>query len=98
MFVLRTRFKKRRIAKRFLGSSIGKWEVWKHINLAIFEDHPINRVIVCNKILQDLGEVTRFKLTKVSRIERQPFLGGDWPVGFFDGVYCILLLKKKFQS
>jgi ribonuclease HI len=61
------------------------WEVWKHKNLAIFEDHPINRVTVCNRILQDLGEVTGSKCTKVSRIERSPFLVGDWPVGFFDG-------------
>jgi ribonuclease HI len=61
------------------------WEVWKHINLAIFEDHPINRVNVCNNILQDLGEVKVTKYSKVSRIERPPLLDWDLAVGFFDG-------------
>ena len=32
------------------------WEVWKHKNLVIFEDFPINQVRVYNSILQDLGE------------------------------------------
>jgi hypothetical protein len=32
------------------------WEIWKHKNLVIFEDHPTSQIKVCNRILQDLGE------------------------------------------
>ena len=75
-------FKKKENCKELPGFIC--WEVWKHINLAIFEDHPINRVIVCNTILHDLGEITITKYTKDSRIERSPLLDGDLLVGFFD--------------
>jgi ribonuclease HI len=61
------------------------WEVWKHRNLAIFEDRPLNRVKVCNSILQDLGETKVSNSTKVSRIDRPPLLDWDLAVGFFDG-------------
>jgi hypothetical protein len=59
--------------------------VWKHKKLAIFEDHPINRVNVCNMILHDLGEVTVTKYSKVGRIEWLHLLDGDLVVVFFDG-------------
>jgi hypothetical protein len=65
-------FKKRENCKELPGYIFLK--VWKHKKLVIFEYHPINRVNVCNKILQDLGEVTVTKYSKVSRIERPPLL------------------------
>jgi hypothetical protein len=32
------------------------WEIWKHRNMIIFEEHNLSLARVCNKILQDLGE------------------------------------------
>jgi hypothetical protein len=32
------------------------WEVWKHMNLLIFEGQQKNHIRFCNYILQDLGE------------------------------------------
>jgi hypothetical protein len=61
------------------------WEVWKHMNLVIFEDHPPNLIRVCNSILQDLGELKSPKSPKLSRVDRPPLLDWDLAVGFFDG-------------
>jgi hypothetical protein len=59
-------------------------EVWKHRNLVIFEDRHLNRVKVCNSILQDLGETKISYSTKVSMIDRPPILDWDLEVEFFD--------------
>jgi hypothetical protein len=58
------------------------WEVWKHRNLAIFEDRPLNRDRVCNSIIQDLGETKVVHTTKESRIDRPPLLNWDLGCGF----------------
>jgi hypothetical protein len=61
------------------------WEIWKHRNLVIFEEHPPTLVRVCNSILQDLGEIKKSQPTQLSRIDRPPILDWDLAVGFFDG-------------
>jgi len=61
------------------------WEVWKHKNLVIFEDFPINQVRVYNSILQDLGEKKITQVSKLRRIYRPPIRGWYLAVGFFDG-------------
>jgi hypothetical protein len=50
------------------------WEVWKQINLVIFEDLPPNLVKVSNCILQDLGELKFSQCLKIRRIDRPPIL------------------------
>jgi hypothetical protein len=59
------------------------WEIWKHRNLAIFEDRPLNRDIVCTSILQVLGETRIGHVTKDKRIDRPPLLLWDLGCGFF---------------
>jgi hypothetical protein len=61
------------------------WEIWKHKNLVIFEEHPPSLVRVCNKILQVLGENKNILSVQHDRIARPPLLDWNLAVGFFDG-------------
>jgi hypothetical protein len=61
------------------------WEIWKHKNMIIFEEHNLSLARVCNRILQDLGENKKIQIAQHHRITRPPLLDWNLAVGFFDG-------------
>jgi hypothetical protein len=61
------------------------WEIWKHRNLVIFEEHPPSLGQGLQQILQDLGENKKSQTVQHIRIDRPPLLDWNLAVGFFDG-------------
>jgi hypothetical protein len=61
------------------------WEIWKYMNMIIFEDQNLSLARVCNIILQDLGENKKIQKSQHHMVTRPPFLDWNLTVGFFYG-------------
>jgi len=61
------------------------WEVWRHQNLVIFEGQNLSVSRLCNRVLQDMGEIYTYLSIPFQGIDCPPLLGSNIAVGFFDG-------------